>query len=187
VSEAFAAALTPIDGVVRVERRLRGDRRGFLARLFSADQFAEWGWNVPVAQINHSYTARKGAIRGMHFQVPPKAEKKLVTCIRGAVCDVAVDLRNGSPTFLQHHKEILSAENLVALLIPEGCGHGFQALTDDVELLYLHSEFYSPSHEAGVCPLDPALAIAWPQEAVALSDRDRQHPLLTSNYEGLRL
>ena len=187
MSGAFAAIPTPISGVVCVERRLRGDHRGFLARLFSADEFAAFGWDAPVAQINHTYTAKKGAIRGMHFQFPPKAEKKLVTCVRGAVCDVAVDLRNGSPTFLQHHKETLSAANLRALLIPEGCAHGFQALTDDVELLYLHSEFYSPYHEAGLRPLDPALAIDWPEQAVSLSDRDRQHPLLTPNYEGLRL
>ena len=185
MSGTFAATLTPISGVVCVERRLRGDDRGFLARLFSADEFASLGWIVPVAQINHTYTAKKGAIRGMHFQVPPKAETKLVTCLRGAVCDVAVDLRNGSPTLLKHHKEVLSAENLRALLIPEGCAHGFQALTDDVELLYLHSEFYSPSHEGGVRPLDPMLAIAWPEAPAALSDRDRQHLLLTPDFEGL--
>jgi dTDP-4-dehydrorhamnose 3,5-epimerase len=187
VSETFATSLTPIAGVVRVERRLRGDHRGFLSRLFSADEFAPLGWTDPIAQINHTYTAKKGAIRGMHFQVPPKAEKKLVTCLRGVVCDVAVDLRKGSLTFLKHHKEVLSAENLTALLIPEGCAHGFQALADDIELLYLHSASYSPSHEGGVRPLDPMLAIEWPEEAAALSDRDRQHPLLTSDYEGLRL
>ena len=187
MSETFLATATPISGVVCIERRLRGDHRGFLTRLFSADEFAPLGWDVAIAQINHTYTAKKGAIRGMHFQVPPKAEKKLVSCLRGAVCDVAVDLRHGSRTFLQHHKEILSAENLRALLIPEGCAHGFQALTDDVELLYLHSQFYSPSREGGVRPLDPALAIAWPEETAALSDRDSRHPLLTPNYEGLRL
>jgi dTDP-4-dehydrorhamnose 3,5-epimerase len=187
MSATFAATLTPISGVVCVDRRLRGDHRGFLARLFSADEFASLGWDGPVAQINHTYTAKKGAIRGLHFQVPPKAEKKLVTCLRGAVCDVAVDLRNGSPTFLQHHMEVLSARNPRALLIPEGCAHGFQALTDEVELLYLHSEFYSPCHERGVRPFDPMLAIVWPEEVVTLSDRDRQHSLLTPNYEGLRL
>jgi dTDP-4-dehydrorhamnose 3,5-epimerase len=187
VSETFPATLTSISGVVCVDRCLRGDHRGFLARLFSADEFASLGWNIPVAQINHTYTAKKGAIRGMHFQVPPKAETKLVMCLRGAVCDVAVDLRNGSPTFLKHHKEVLSAENLRALLIPEGCGHGFQTLTDDVELIYFHSEYYAPGREGGVSALDPMLAIPWPEPVGLMSERDRSHPLLTSSYEGLRL
>lgn len=187
MSETFVTSLTPIRGVVSVERRARGDHRGFLARLFCIDELAPAGWDRPVAQINHTYTARMGTIRGMHFQTPPKAEKKLVICLRGTICDIAVDLRSGSPTFLQHHKEILSAENLKALLIPEGCAHGFQALTDQVELLYIHSEHYSASHEGGVSPFDPMLAIAWPEPVGALSDRDRQHPLLASNYEGLCL
>ncbi len=187
MSETFVTRLTPIQGVISVERRPRGDHRGFLARVFCIDEFSPLGWDPPVAQINHTYTANRGTIRGMHFQVPPKAEKKLVICLKGTICDVAVDLRSGSPTFLQHHKELLSAENLTALLIPEGCAHGFQALTDDVELLYIHSERYSAAHEGGVSPFDPLLAISWPEPVGALSDRDRQHAPLASNYEGLRL
>jgi dTDP-4-dehydrorhamnose 3,5-epimerase-like enzyme len=106
-----------------------------------------------------SYTAARGTIRGMHFQFAPKAEKKIIFCLKGAVCDVAVDLRRGSRAFLRHHMETLTADNGRALLIPEGCGHGFQTLTDNVELIYFHSEYYAPDHEGGVSALDPMLAI----------------------------
>jgi dTDP-4-dehydrorhamnose 3,5-epimerase len=172
---------------VVIERQKLGDHRGFLTRLFCAEELAAAGWNKPIAQINHPFTAAKGTIRGMHFQHPPKAEKKLVTCIRGAICDVAADLRHGPASFLKHHCEVLSAENNRALLIPEGCAHGFQALTDDVEILYFHSEAYHAPSEGGVSPLDPRLAIPWPLPAGTMSDRDRAHPLLTPDFEGLRL
>jgi dTDP-4-dehydrorhamnose 3,5-epimerase len=187
MSEAFCAKPTAIKGVHLIERHLRGDGRGFLARLFSADEFASLGWGGAIAQINHTYTSTEGTIRGLHFQLPPRAEKKLVICLRGAVCDVAVDLRQGSPTFLQHHKEILSADKHQAMLIPEGCAHGFQTLSDDVELVYLHSERYSPEYEGGVSVFEPMLAITWPKPAGVISDRDRNHTPLTSNYEGLLL
>jgi dTDP-4-dehydrorhamnose 3,5-epimerase len=187
VSEAFSAKPMAIKGVHLIERRLRGDDRGFLARLFSADEFVPLGWDGAIAQINHTYTSADGTIRGLHFQRPPRSEKKLVICLRGAVCDVAVDLRKGSPTFLQHHMEILSGDNHKALLIPEGCAHGFQTLSDDVELVYLHSERYSPEYEGGVSAFEPMLAITWPKPTGAMSDRDRNHPSLTSNYEGLLL
>jgi dTDP-4-dehydrorhamnose 3,5-epimerase len=187
MSGEFVTTLTAIKGVVAVERHPRGDHRGYLARLFCMDELAPVGWDSPIAQINHTYTAKSGTIRGLHFQSPPTAEKKLVVCLRGMICDVAADLRKDSATFLQHHKEILSAENHKALLIPEGCAHGFQTLTNDVELIYLHSEKYSASHEGGVSPFDETLAISWPKPVSAISDRDRLHPALTSNYEGLRL
>ena len=155
MGEAFSAKPTAIKGVHLIERHLRGDDRGFLARLFSADEFVPLGWDGAIAQINHTYTSAGGTIRGLHFQRAPRSEKKLVICLRGTVCDVAVDLRKGSPTFLQHHKEILSADNHRALLIPEGCAHGFQTLSDDVELVYLHSERYSPESEGGVSASSP--------------------------------
>jgi dTDP-4-dehydrorhamnose 3,5-epimerase len=187
MSAAFITTPAALAGVLTVERVRRGDHRGFLSRLFSADEFAHWGWNGPVVQINQTYTAAKGTIRGMHFQFAPKAEKKLIMCLKGAVCDVAVDLRQASPTLLRHHMETLSADNRRALLIPEGCAHGFQTLTEDVELVYLHSEYYAPEHEGGVSALDPALAIAWPEPVSAISDRDKNHPPITAAYEGLRL
>lgn len=170
-----------------MERQRLGDHRGFLARLFCAGELAEAGWTRPITQINHTMTARKGTVRGLHFQHPPQAEMKLVSCIRGEVWDVAVDLRAESPGFLAWHAERLSAENGRALLIPEGFAHGFQALTDEAELLYCHSAAYAPEAEGGLNPLDPRLAIAWPLEIADMSERDRAHPLLDAGFAGVRL
>lgn len=177
----------PLDGLKAVRRELRGDSRGFLARIFCADELSAAGWVKPVFQINHTYTDRRGAVRGMHFQRPPHAEMKLVTCIRGEVWDVAVDVRSDSDTFLNWHGERLSAENQVALLIPEGFAHGFQAVTDDVELLYCHSSPYTADAEDALNPIDPGLDVSWPLEISELSDRDRSHPMLTPEFEGVVL
>jgi dTDP-4-dehydrorhamnose 3,5-epimerase len=181
----FTIADLPLEGLKRVQRQRLGDRRGYLARLFCAEELAAAAWVKPIAQINHTYTSKRGTVRGMHFQHPPHAEMKLVSCIRGEVWDVAVDLRAGSPTFLRWHAEVVSAENGFALLIPEGFAHGFQTLTDDVELLYCHSRPYVPEAEGGLSPTDPRLAIAWPLEVTEMSERDNQHPLLTPDFEGL--
>lgn len=176
-----------LPGLKLVERQRLGDHRGFLSRLFCAEELAEAGWSKPIAQINHTMTARKGTVRGLHFQHPPHAEMKLVSCIRGEVWDVAVDLRADSPSFLAWHAEILSAENGKALLIPEGFAHGFQALTADAELLYCHSAAYAPEAEGGLSPVDPALAIAWPLEISEMSERDLAHPLIGTGFVGVRL
>ena len=125
----FRIQSTPLSGLQVITRQMLGDHRGFLSRLFCADELAQAGWTKPIAQINHTYTAKKGTVRGMHFQHPPHAEMKLVSCIRGEVWDVAVDLRANSPTFLHWHAEVLSADNHKALLIPEGFAHGFQTLS----------------------------------------------------------
>ena len=144
----FTVVTLPLPGLQRIERMRLGDARGFLARVFCADELARVGWQKPIAQLNHSYTAARGTVRGMHYQRPPHAEMKLVSCLRGAVWDVAVDLRRESPTFLGWHAEELSADNGRALLIPEGFAHGFQTLSDDVELLYCHSAPHAPAAEA---------------------------------------
>lgn len=183
----FIAVDLPLSGLKRVERQRLGDARGFLARLFCAEELSVAGWNKPIAQINQTYTARRGIVRGMHFQSPPHAEMKLVSCLRGGVWDVAVDVRAGSATFLHWHAEHLSAENGCALLIPEGFAHGFQALTDDVDLLYCHSAAYAATAEGGLNPTDPKLAIAWPLPIAELSPRDAQHPLLNDQFAGLAL
>jgi len=125
-------------------------------------------------------------VRGLHFQHPPHAEDKLVSCLRGEVFDVAVDLRQGSATFLQWHAEILSADNARSLLIPQGFAHGFQTLTDDCELLYLHSRAYAAGAEGALNVRDPALAIRWPLAFTDISERDAQHPLLTREFTGFR-
>lgn len=178
----FTVTNLPLAGLRRVERQRLGDHRGFLARLFCAEELAAAGWVAPVVQINHSYTARQGTVRGMHFQRPPHAEMKLVSCIRGEVWDVAIDVRTGSSTFLQWHAERLSAVNGCALLIPAGFAHGFQTLCDDVELLYCHSAAYAPANEAGLNPLDTCLAIAWPLPVGALSARDAGHPSVDAAF-----
>lgn len=175
----------PLAGLKRITRQHLGDHRGFLSRLFCSNELALAGWHKPIAQINHACTAALGTVRGMHFQQPPEAEMKLVSCIRGEVWDVAVDLRHGSPTFLRWHAEPLSAANGHALLIPEGFAHGFQAITDDVELLYCHSAAYSPSADAGLNPQDPALAITWPLSISTVSARDSQRAMITTHYEGI--
>jgi dTDP-4-dehydrorhamnose 3,5-epimerase len=193
----FAVNDLPLEGLKLIARLRIGDSRGFLSRLFCAEELAAAGWVKPIAQINHTYTAMRGTVRGMHFQRPPHAEMKLVTCIRGEIWDVAVDVRAGSPSFLHWHAERLSADNGRALLIPEGFAHGFQALTDDVELLYCHSAVYSASAEAGLNPLDARLAITWPLSITELSARDAAHPLIgtgdaahplvETGFEGVRL
>lgn len=176
---------TPLAGLQCVQRQQLGDARGFLSRLFCADALAAAGWQRPVAQINHTFTAARGTVRGLHYQRPPQAEMKLVSCLAGEVWDVAVDLRAGSPTFLQWHAERLSAENGRALLIPEGFAHGFQALSDNVSMLYLHSTAYAPEAEAALQVLDPRLAIAWPLPVQGLSPRDAGHALLTPDFQGV--
>jgi dTDP-4-dehydrorhamnose 3,5-epimerase len=183
----FTVHDTPLAGLKLVERRQLGDSRGFLSRLFCADELATAGWRHAVAQINQTVTTVRGTIRGMHFQRPPHAEMKLVTCLQGAVWDVAIDLRAESPTFLQWHAQELSAANRCALLIPEGFGHGFQTLSQDCELLYLHSASYAPQSEGGLHPEDPRLAIPWPLPKSEISARDAQHPLLTPQFPGVTL
>lgn len=183
----FTVTDLPLAGLKRVQRQRLGDNRGFLARLFCAEELAAAGWTQPIAQINHTFTAKQGTVRGMHFQRPPHAEMKLVSCIRGEVWDVAVDLRVGSPTFLHWYAERLSAENSCALLIPEGFAHGFQALTNDVELLYCHSAAYAAQAESGLHPSDPRIGIAWPLAIAELSARDAGHALITADFEGVRV
>jgi dTDP-4-dehydrorhamnose 3,5-epimerase len=177
----------PIDGAWGIQRRALGDSRGFLSRIFCADELAGAGWHRPVAQINHTLTRREGTVRGLHYQRAPHAEMKLVNCLRGEVWDVLVDLRPRSRTFLHWHAERLSAENLFALLIPEGCAHGFQTLTPDVEMLYVHSTPYADEAEAGLDPTDPRLAINWPLPISEMSLRDQSHPPLTDAFDGVEL
>lgn len=181
----FKFIATPIEGLTIVERQIARDHRGLFSRFFCAEELAAIGFQLPIAQINHTLTARKGAVRGLHFQHPPHAEDKFVSCLRGEIFDVAVDLRRGSPTFLQWHGEILSAGNARSLLIPKGFAHGFQALTDDCELLYLHSKVYSAAAEGALNFGDQAIGIAWPLPFTDISARDAEHPHLTHDFTGI--
>jgi dTDP-4-dehydrorhamnose 3,5-epimerase len=184
VSELVFEA-TAIAGVQVVRRTRRTDARGFLARLFSADTFAQAGTPFTVAQVNHTCTRVVGAVRGLHYQCAPHADTKLVTCVRGAVHDVAVDLRRGSATFLQAIGVRLAADADTALLIPAGCAHGFQVLDADAELIYLHTAAYAPQTEGGVHPLEPRVGITWPRPITLLSERDAAHPPLAADFAGL--
>lgn len=177
----------PLDGMKLVQRQYLADHRGFLTRLFCAEELVAAGWVKAISQINHTKTAKRGTVRGLHFQHQPYAEMKLVSCIRGEVWDVAVDLRTNSSTFLNWHGEILSAENGSALLIPEGFAHGFQALTEDCEMLYCHSMPYSVLSEFGLNPQDPFLNITWPLCISEISKRDTAHPMINNDFEGVRL
>ena len=176
---------TSLAGLKLIERQHHGDSRGFLSRIFCSQELAAAGWVKPVVQINQTLTQTQGTIRGMHFQQTPHAEMKLVSCLKGRVWDVAVDLRIGSPTFLQWHAEELSETNMRALLIPEGFAHGFQTLSDDCELLYLHSAAYAQQAEVGLHPHDTQLAINWPLSVSELSTRDAHHPMIDHQFKGV--
>ena len=163
------------------------DHRGEFGRIYCQDELKQIGHYKQIVQVNHSLTRKSGAIRGMHFQYPPKAEIKMVKCLRGSVFDVIVDLRRDSDTLLQWYGEVLSDENLKMMYVPEGFAHGFQTLEENTELLYLHTEFYSPEQEGGVRYDDPILSIAWPWKATEISEKDQEYPLLSEDFEGIRI
>lgn len=178
---------TPLAGLIAVQRKAIEDHRGFLSRFYCADEFREAGLDKPIAQINHTLTRSKGAVRGLHFQYPPFAESKLVSCLHGEIFDVAVDLRRGSPTFLHWHGALLSALNRQSLLIPEGFAHGFQTMTGDCELIYLHTASYRPEAEGALNVADPRLGIAWPLAIAEISERDRNHKFIEQDFNGIAL
>ncbi|GAB0149502.1 MULTISPECIES: dTDP-4-dehydrorhamnose 3,5-epimerase family protein [unclassified Marichromatium] len=176
---------TAIAGVEVIARTPLADARGVFERLYCAMDLAALGGGRPIVQINRSLTRARGTVRGLHYQRPPHAETKFVTCLRGAVWDLALDLRAGSPTFLQWHAERLEAERPTTLVIPEGCAHGFQTLTEDCELLYLHTAPHVPEAEGGVRVDDPRLAIPWPLPLGERSARDRALALLDDEFRGI--
>lgn len=172
---------TPLAGAFIVDLDKKEDKRGFFARGFCAREFAEHGLRPQAVQANLSYSARRGTLRGMHYQIPPASEPKFVRCIRGAVWDVIVDMRPDSPTYGQHFGVELSAENRRAIYVPDLFAHGNQALTDAVELFYLVGEFYTPGCERGLRHDDPALGIEWPLPVTEISGKDQSWPLLSAN------
>lgn len=187
MSARFDIALTPFSGLKVLKRKGIGDSRGWFERMFCIDELRDVLGERSVRQINRTLTQKKAIVRGMHFQRPPCPEMKFVSCLRGEVFDVAVDLRHGSSTFLQWHAEVLSAENRKTLIIPEGFAHGFQTLTDDCEMFYLHTATYDPAAESGLNPKDPALAIDWPLWIAEMSARDSVHPAIAKNFAGVQL
>ena len=169
---------TPIPGVHVVELERHEDERGFFARAWSGEELAAAGLNGALAQCSLSRNVAVGTLRGMHFQRAPHDETKYVSCLAGTIFDVAVDMRPDSPTYLQWHGEVLSAENGRSMMIPGGFAHGFQTLCADCELIYLHDKPYAPQAEGGLNALDPRLGIAWPLPVEQMSARDQAFPML---------
>ena len=169
---------TAIDGVYIIEPKVFGDSRGWFYENYSTKAFSEIGIDTVFVQDNRSYSARKGTLRGLHCQKAPAAQAKLVSCTRGEILDVAVDIRRDSPTYMKHVKVLLSAENKLMLYIPKGCLHGFVALTDDVELSYKVDELYSPENDRSIRYDDPDIGIDWGEVEPVLSNKDRNAPLL---------
>ncbi|HEY7908794.1 MAG TPA: dTDP-4-dehydrorhamnose 3,5-epimerase [Thermomicrobiales bacterium] len=167
---------TEIRGAFILDAEEIADERGFFARSWARDEFEAHGLNPHLAQCNLSYNHRKGTVRGMHWQVAPHAETKLVRCTQGGIYDVIVDLRADSPTYLRWIGVDLTAKNRRALYIPEGCGHGFQTLADATEVLYMITEYYTPAAARGMRWNDPAINVTWPLDVTVISERDAHYP-----------
>lgn len=163
------------------------DSRGTFTRLYCENELRHITGNKPVVQINHAHTRHQGVIRGMHFQKPPKEETKLIRCIQGAMFNVIVDLRAGSPTFLQWHGQLLTEDNNFMVYIPSGFAHGSQILADNTGLVMFHTDFYSREHEGGIRYDEPLVGISWPMPVTELSEKDRLCPYLDKHYKGIEL
>ncbi len=178
---------TKLNGLFVIKLEPFQDERGKFFRVYCENELNDIGHNKKIVQINQSLTKKKGTIRGMHFQYPPKAEIKMVRCLKGSVFDVAIDLRIISPTFLKWHGEILTEDNMMVLYIPEGFAHGFQTLENDSELLYLHTELYNSHYEGGITYNDPKINIKWPLELTDISERDKSFKLIGEDFQGILL
>jgi dTDP-4-dehydrorhamnose 3,5-epimerase len=177
----------PFKGAYIIEPEVYHDERGSFYRFFCADEFRQIGHNKPWVQLNHSYTKSKATVRGLHFQLPPHTEIKMVKCIVGKILDIIVDLRKGSSTYLQWTGAEISADNRRMMYIPEGFAHGFQTLTDDCEMIYHHSEVYTKDAERGIRFDDPVINIKWPLPPLHTSARDLQFPLITKQFQGIKV
>lgn len=178
---------TPIAGAYYIELEPFLDERGLFARTFCQKELAQIGFHKQIVQINHSVTRQKGTIRGMHYQLPPASETKIIRCVQGKVFDVMVDIRSGSPTFKQWCGVELSKDNMRMVYIPEGFAHGFQTLTDNTELIYHHSAFYNHELEQGLRFNDVALSIKWPLPIGPISTKDQGYPLIDNNFKGIEI
>jgi dTDP-4-dehydrorhamnose 3,5-epimerase len=175
---------TPIAGAYVIDIEKRGDDRGFFARVFCQKEFGAKGLATQFVQVNSSLSGRKGTLRGMHYQLPPDAEVKIVRCIRGSLFDVVLDLRTDSSTFGKSFGAELSAENRKMMYVPKGCAHGFITLQEDTEAFYFVDAFYAPQGERGVRFDDPGFAIQWPAAPVEMSDKDKKWPDFNPSWHG---
>ncbi len=187
MSSSLILSNSPIKDLFIIERKIIADNRGFFFRIFSKQELENIGLKKTLSQINFSHSNSINTVRGLHFQYPPHSETKIVTCLKGKVFDVAVDLRKDSSTFLNWFGVILSPENNRSLFIPEGFAHGFQVLEEDSELLYLHTEEYVKESEGGLHVLDPKIGIEWPNEPENLSERDKTFAFLNNNFKGIEI
>lgn len=169
---------TAINGVFEIEPQVFGDNRGWFCETYSKRELEKFGINADFVQDNRSFSAQKGTLRGLHCQTDPKAQAKLVSCTRGKILDVAVDIREGSPTYMKWIAVELSEENKKMLYIPKGCLHGFVTLTDNVELSYKVDEFYSPENDRSICWNDAEIGVEWGVDEPVLSEKDKKAPLL---------
>ena len=176
---------TQLKGVYIIDLQPVSDNRGWFARTFCKKEFSEIGHTKEWVQLNHSFTNEKGTIRGMHYQIPPHSEIKMVRCIAGAVLDIVVDLRKGSNTFAKWVSVELNSNNKRMIYVPEGFAHGFQTLSDNCELIYHHSAYYEPASEGGIRYNDPLVDIQWPLAVTDVSDRDLSHSLLNQSFNGI--
>jgi len=177
---------TKLEGAWTIETQPHVDDRGFFARIFCEEEFRARGLVERFVQCNISWNQRSGTVRGLHYQLPPSSEVKLVRCTAGALLDVIVDLRRGSPTYLESYSVKLTASNRLALYVPEMFAHGFQTLEDNTEVYYQMSEFYAPKLGRGLRYDDPKLGIHWPLSVSSISAQDLSWPLLSERIEGLQ-
>ncbi len=175
---------TKLKGAFIIDLEQRPDDRGFFARTFCAKEFEAHGLKPSVAQCNLSFNYKKGTLRGMHYQIAPACETKLIRCTQGAIYDVIIDMRPDSPTYLEHIGVELTAENRRALYVPEMFAHGYQALTDEAEVVYQVGEFYTPGYERGLRYNDPSFGIEWPLPVSEISEKDAAWPLFESVLVG---
>lgn len=187
MTEHFTFTKTSLLGLWIAERKYFEDDRGSFGRLFCTDEFREIGLKKQIVQINHSITKKKGTVRGLHCQYPPHTELKVVSCLKGEIFDVAVDLRYGSKTFLSWHGERLSSKNKKSLIIPEGFAHGFQTLSNDCELIYMHTNYYKKVAEGGLHVQDKKIAIEWPLPIKNVSEKDKSFKFIGDEYNGVKL
>lgn len=177
----------PLENAFLIELEKKGDNRGFFARFFCKKEFSAAGLETDFVQINNSLSAKKGTLRGLHYQLPPSSEVKVVRAIKGALYDVIIDIRKGSPTFGKWFGAELNEDNRLMMYVPRGFAHGFITLSDNVEALYLVSDFYSPNQERGICYNDPFINITWPISPIEISEKDLNWPLLANTFDGINL
>ena len=178
--DRFKLKTTPIKDLYIIELSPMADSRGYFERLFCKKELSSI-LNKTIKQINYSFTRKKGSIRGMHYQLPPMAETKIIKCIKGSIFDVAIDLRKDSPTFLKLHGEVISEDNSKLFFVPEGFAHGFQSLEKNIEVIYFTTQYYDCKSERGVRYNDNMINIKWPLKTSNISDKDKSYPDIDSD------